>query len=126
MADRCRSCGHPLAEGEWTRCDDGCEHGGYSFASKRGGFSTGNTREDIPFNAAHYLRLGYSVKARGRARAEERDCPECDGRGTILDPVGAIWSIQAAGNMVCAACSGSGRVRPLRCQACEREEHYEF
>ena len=87
--DRCRSCAHPLAEGEWSRCDAECRHGP----------SLGDTWNPV---------TGVSG-ARGRARAEERDCPECDIDAADVDAC-------------CPVCDGFGRVRPLLCQACERSE----
>ena len=93
MSNRCRECGHPLAEGDWTRCDGGCKHGGkWRFV---GGGSS-------------------DIEARGRARAEERDCPKCHGERTIYR------NLQDR-RYPCRHCGATGRVRPLLCQTCEKE-----
>lgn len=127
MTPRCEECGHPLTEGEWSRCDAKCRHGGELLVRKQLG-----DEEWQSFDADRYhLSAGalatpadlggephwISVQARGRARVEERDCPECDGDGHV-----ERWSDDGFGvrTKLCPACSG--RVRPLLCQACEGAE----
>lgn len=109
MSDRCSQCAHPLAEGEWTRCDEGCRH---VQVGRVWSFEFSEWRYDQVGPATENRR----VEARGRGRAEERDCPNCDGGGILVDPVGSAG--------MCPLCDprGSGRVRPKLCQACERIE----
>ena len=124
MTDRCQGCAHPLAEGEWTRCDAECRHGEVvRFVNPAGSLCRA---EPIDATVGQLLAEapGSMAQAHGRARAEEHDCPECDGEGYTFGLFGLADStgILEHRRVPCEPCSSSGRVRPMLCQACERSD----